>query len=55
MKKNRLGLRFLAIGVVVLFVALLLLFNTNSPWALVSLGLSVLLNTTGLSLLMIRR
>ena len=35
-------------------VALLLLFNTNSPWALITLALSIILNTIGLSALMVR-
>lgn len=44
----------LCAGAVVLLVALLLLFNTNSPWALITLVLSVIINTCGLSMMMAR-
>ena len=45
MTRRKFGLTVLAVGVIVLLVALLLLFNTNSPWALITLGLSILINT----------
>lgn len=51
MTRKKLGLCVLAVGIVVLLVALLLLFNTNSPWALISLAASVLINTLGLSVI----
>ena len=47
MTRRKFGLTVLAVGVIVLLVALLLLFNTNSPWALITLGLSILINTFG--------
>lgn len=49
--KRRLGLIILSVGVVILFVALMLLFNTNSVWALITLGVSVLVNTIGLAMI----
>ena len=49
MTRRKFGLTVLAVGVIVLLVALLLLFNTNSPWALITLGLSILINTFGLA------
>lgn len=51
MSRKKCGLIALAIGVVILLAALILLFNTNSPWALITLGLSVLVNTFGLATL----
>ncbi len=51
MTRRKFGLTVLAVGVIVLLVALLLLFNTNSPWALITLGLSILINTFGLAVL----
>ena len=50
MAKRKLGLKILAVGIVILLVALLLLFNTNSIWALVTLGASILLNAIGLTM-----
>ena len=55
MMKRKIGRVFLAAGIIILLVALLLLFNTNSPWALITLVLSIILNTIGLSALMVRR
>ena len=55
MDKRKIGLIVLAAGAVILLVALLLLFNTNSPWALITLGLSIIVNTTGLSILIAKR
>lgn len=52
MTRRKFGLLTLVVGVVILLVALLLLFNTNSVWALISLGVSVLINTFGLAVLM---
>ena len=52
--KRKIGRVFLAAGIIILLVALLLLFNTNSPWALITLALSIILNTIGLSALMVR-
>ena len=49
MMKRKIGRVFLAAGIIILLVALLLLFNTNSPWALITLALSI-----GLSALMVR-
>lgn len=54
MMKRKIGRVFLAAGIIILLVALLLLFNTNSPWALITLALSIILNTIGLSALMVR-
>ena len=54
MMKRKIGRVFLAAGIIILLVALLLLFNTNSPWALITLALSIILNTNGLSALMVR-
>ena len=54
MTRKRFGLTVLSAGAVILLVALLLLFNTNSPWALITLGLSILVNTVGLASLMVR-
>ena len=51
MTRRKFWLTVLAVGVIVLLVALLLLFNTNSPWALITLGLSILINTFGLAVL----
>ena len=50
MAKRKLGLKILAVCIVILLVALLLLFNTNSIWALVTLGASSLLNAIGLTM-----
>lgn len=55
MSKNKLGLRILAMGILLLLVALLLLFNTNSAWALITLAASILVNTAGLSLILIKK
>ena len=54
MTRRRFGLTVLAAGLVLLLVALLLLFNTNSIWALITLVLSVLVNTFGLATLLAR-
>ena len=54
MMKRKIGRVFLAAGIIILLVALLLLFNTNSPWALITLALSIILNTIVLSALMVR-
>lgn len=54
MTKRKIGRVFLITGITILLVALLLLFNTNSPWALITLALSIILNTIGLSTLMVR-
>ena len=54
MMKRKIGRVFLAAGIIILLVALLLLFNTNSPWALITLALSIIQNTIGLSALMVR-
>ncbi len=54
MTKRKIGRVFLVAGITILLVALLLLFNTNSPWALITLVLSIILNTIGLSVLMVR-
>lgn len=54
MNKRKRGLTVLGVGAVVLLVALLLLFNTNSPWALITLVLSIIINTCGLSIVMAR-
>ena len=51
---RKIGARILAAGVIILLVALLLLFNTNSVWALITLGLSIVVNTAGLAMLMVR-
>ena len=53
MMKRKIGRVFLAAGIIILLVALLLLFNTNSPWALITLVLSIIMNTIGLSALMV--
>ncbi len=50
MAKRKLGLKLLVAGTLILLVALLLLFNTNSIWALVTLGASVLINAVGLTM-----
>lgn len=55
MSKNKLGLLILSFGILLLLVALLLLFNTNSAWALITLGASIVVNTTGLSLILIKK
>ena len=54
MSVRKIGARILAAGVIILLVALLLLFNTNSVWALITLGLSIVVNTAGLVMLMVR-
>ena len=54
MSERKIGARILAAGVIILLVALLLLFNTNSVWALITLGLSIVVNTAGLAMLMVR-
>ena len=54
MSVRKIGARILAAGVIRLLVALLLLFNTNSVWALITLGLSIVVNTAGLAMLMVR-
>ena len=54
MSVRKIGARILAAGVIILLVALLLLFNTNSVWALIPLGLSIVVNTAGLAMLMVR-
>lgn len=51
MKRRKIGMAILAVGLMVLLVALVLLFNTNSIWAPITLGSSILINTTGLSIL----
>lgn len=55
MSRNKFGLRILFIGILLLLVALLLLFNTNSVWALITLGASIIVNTIGLSLILIKK
>ena len=54
MSVRKIGARIHAAGVIILLVALLLLFNTNSVWALITLGLSIVVNTAGLAMLMVR-
>lgn len=54
MSVRKIGARILAAGVIILLVALLLLFNTNSVWALITLGLSIVVNTAGLAMHMVR-
>ena len=54
MSVRKIGARILAAGVIILLVALLLLFNTNSVWALITLGLSIVVNTAGLAMLRVR-
>ena len=54
MSVRKIGARILAAGVIILLVALLLLFNTNSVWALITLGLSIVVNTAGVAMLMVR-
>lgn len=54
MSVRKIGARILAAGVIILLVALLLLYNTNSVWALITLGLSIVVNTAGLAMLMVR-
>ena len=54
MSVRKIGARILAAGVIILLVALLLLFYTNSVWALITLGLSIVVNTAGLAMLMVR-
>ncbi len=51
MTRRKFGLSVLAFGVIILLVALLLLFNTNSVWALITLGVSILINTFGLAVI----
>ncbi|MBC8585981.1 hypothetical protein [Youxingia wuxianensis] len=51
MTRRKFGLLILGAGIVILLIALLLLFNTNSVWALITLGLSIVINTTGLSVI----
>ena len=55
MSKNKLGLTILSVGILLLLVALLLLFNTNSVWALITLGASIIVNTAGLSVILAKR
>lgn len=54
MTKQKIGRKVLLSGILLLLIALLLLFNTTSPWALITLTLSVLVNTVGVSFLMIK-
>lgn len=54
MTRRRFGLMVLGAGLIILLVALLLLFNTNSPWALITLVLSILVNAFGLAVLISR-
>ena len=51
MTRRKFELLILGAGIVILLIALLLLFNTNSVWALITLGLSIVINTTGLSVI----
>lgn len=51
MTRRKFGLLILGAGIVILLIALLLLFNTNSVWALITLDLSIVINTTGLSVI----
>ncbi|WP_180950935.1 hypothetical protein [Marasmitruncus massiliensis] len=55
MSKNKLGLIILSVGILLLLVALLLLFNTNSVWALITLGASIIVNTAGLSVILAKK
>ncbi len=55
MSKNKLGLIILSAGILLLLVALLLLFNTNSVWALITLGASIIVNTAGLSVILAKK
>lgn len=55
MSKNKLGLTILSVGILLLLVALLLLFNTNSVWALITLGASIIVNTAGLSVILAKK
>ncbi len=55
MSKNKLGLIILSVGILLLLVALLLLFNTNSVWALITLGASIVVNTAGLSVILAKK
>ena len=51
MTRRKFGLIILAVGIVVLLVARLELLYSNSPWALISLGASILINTFGLAVI----
>ena len=51
MKRRKIGMMILSVGLVILLVALILLFNTNSVWAPITLGISIFVNTVGLSIL----
>lgn len=55
MSKNKLGLTILSVGILLLLVALLLLFNTNSVWALITLGASIIVNTAALSVILVKK
>lgn len=48
MTRKKIGRRILLAGLILLAAALVLIFHTEaSPWALVVLGLSILVNTIG--------
>lgn len=48
MTRKKIGRRIVLAGLIVLAIALILIFHMDaSPWALVMLGLSILVNTIG--------
>lgn len=48
MSRKQIGVRLLIAGTLVLILALFLIFSVkSSPWSLVVLGLSILVNTVG--------
>lgn len=52
MKRKKIGKKCLIVGILILIVSTLLLFHAEaSPFTLALLGLSILINTIGISLL----
>jgi hypothetical protein len=54
MTRKKFGRTALAVGIAVLFVGLVLLFSAPSFWTLLTLGLSMVINTIGLSALLMK-
>lgn len=52
MTRRKRGRIFLCVGAFILLLSLLLIFNTTSPWAIYTLVASVIINTTGLAMLL---
>lgn len=50
-KRKKIGMIVLICGILCLLTALILLFNTSSPMALITLVLSIVLNVVGINVI----